>query len=126
MAIDKDIGSRDDIEHFLRAFYERVKSDPVIGMIFTDVAKIDWEHHIPVITDFWETILLDNPVYKKNAMEVHYALNRKYPLTKEHFDTWLTLFITTLDSMFCGEKAALATQRARSIAGMMQHKIAQQ
>jgi len=68
----KDIETRADIEALIISFYEKVKQDATIGFIFTDVVKIDWAHHIPVIVDFWESILLDNPVYKKNAMEVHY------------------------------------------------------
>ena len=60
-----DITNRTDIEKLIILFYEKVKKDTVIGFIFTDVVPINWEHHIPLIVDFWETILLDNPVYKK-------------------------------------------------------------
>ena len=118
-----DISSRADIEILIRSFYEKVKTDPVIGYIFTEVVKMDWEHHIPVIVDFWETILLDNPVYKKNAMEVHYALNRKEPLLPQHFERWISLFTTTVDESFQGKIADLAKTRARSIGGLMQHKM---
>jgi hemoglobin len=75
MDTKKDITSRADIEQLVTTFYEQVKKDDTIGFIFTDVAKINWDHHIPLIVDFWESILLDNPVYTKNAMEVHYVLN---------------------------------------------------
>lgn len=123
MDIKKDIHSRNDIDNFIRLFYERVKADKTIGIIFNEIVAINWEKHIPLITDFWETILLDNPVYNHNAMDVHYALNRIYPLRKEHFDAWLNLFNTTLDEMYSGEKASLAKQRALSIALLMQHKM---
>ena len=82
MDIKKDITTRADIEKLIVQFYEAVKKDPTIGFIFTDAIPINWEHHIPLIVDFWETILLDNMVYKKNAMEVHYDLNKKIPLKK--------------------------------------------
>jgi len=123
MDIKKDIETRMDIELFLRAFYEKVKKDETIGIIFTEIVPMNWEHHIPVITDFWETILLDNPVYKKNAMEVHYTLNRIFPLQKKHFEAWLMLFNNTLDEMHQGDKTELAKKRALSIAMLMEHKM---
>jgi len=85
---------------------------------------VDWDHHIPIITDFWETILLDNPVYKNNAMAVHYALSRKVALQEEHFNRWLQLFSETMDELYKGKTAELAKTRAKSIAGLMQHKMA--
>jgi len=118
-----DISSRADIEKMVLQFYERVKADEMIGFIFTKVVHMNWETHIPVIVDFWETILLDNPVYTKNAMEVHYDLNKKIPLQKEHFNSWLHLFTTTVDELFEGKIATLAKTRAKSIAGVMLFKM---
>lgn len=123
MDIKRDIEARADIECFIRAFYEKAIADPVIGKIFTEVFPLNWAHHIPLITDFWETILLDNPVYKKNAMQVHYEMNNKFPFKQEHFDAWLHLFSETIDAMFEGEKAALAKKRALGIAQLMQLKM---
>ena len=123
MTIKRDIETRLDIELFLRAFYEKVKTDETIGIVFTKIVAINWEHHIPVITDFWETILLDNPVYNKNAMEVHYKLNRIFPLQKKHFNAWLTIFNKTLDEMFDGEKVILAKKRALAIALLMENNM---
>lgn len=118
-----DITTRQDIETLLVRFYSKVKVDATIGFFFTEVVKLDWDHHIPVITDFWETILLDNPVYQKNAMQVHYDLHQKSPLKKEHFDRWIQLFTETIDELFEGKKAELAKTRAKSIASLMQFKM---
>ena len=123
MDIKNDIETRADIEKLIIQFYEKVMINPVIGFIFTDVVKIDLEHHIPIIVDFWETILLDNPVYKKNAMEIHYDLNKKIPLRKEYFNEWLLLFCTTVDKLFVGKIATLAKTRAKSIASIMEFKM---
>lgn len=84
---------------------------------------MDWEHHIPIITDFWETILLDNPVYTNNAMEVHYHLNKQFPIKKEHFDAWLHIFNNTLEAMYKGPVTELAKKRAAGIAAVMQFKM---
>jgi len=118
-----DIESRADIEKLVIHFYEKVKQDKTIGFIFNDVVPMDWPHHIPVIVDFWETILLDNPVYKKNTMEVHYDLNKKIQLKKEHFESWLHLFNSTVDELFEGKIAMLAKTRAKSIAEVMLFKM---
>ena len=118
-----DISSRADIEKMVLQFYEAVKADKTIGFIFTDVVHMNWEKHIPVIVDFWETILLDNPVYTKNSMEVHYDKNKKLPLLNEHFISWVHLFTTTVDDLFEGKIAALAKTRAKSIAAVMLFKM---
>ena len=119
----KDISNRKDIETLIQLFYEKVMLDPVIGFIFTEVVSIHWEHHIPLIVDFWESILLDNPVYKKNAMEMHYDLNKKMPLEKIHFDRWLFLFNDVIDELHEGKIATMAKTRAQSIAAVMQFKM---
>ncbi len=123
MAIKPDIATREDILTFVIEFYDLVKTDPIIGRIFTDIIKIDWDHHIPLITDFWETILLDNPVYRKNAMEKHFDINRIVPLTPAHFDAWLSSFNATIDQLFEGPVANKAKTRARAIAEIMQLKM---
>jgi hemoglobin len=119
----KDIETRADIERLIIAFYSRVKVDDTIGFIFNEVVKMNWEEHIPVIVDFWESILLDNPVYKKNAMEVHYHLNRLVPLQAAHFNRWLSLFNTAVDELYTGRVALLAKKRGKSIADVMLFKM---
>ncbi len=118
-----DIQNRADIEKFIIKFYKDVLQDPTIGIIFTKIFPLNIEHHIPVITDFWETILLDKHVYKNNAMQVHYDLNKTFPLKKIHFDAWLNLFNKTLNELFEGEKVDLAKKRALGIAQLMQLKM---
>ncbi len=120
----KYIEERKDIELLVDSFYKKVLKDEVIGYIFTEVVKLDWEHHIPTMYDFWETTLLHKTSYKGNPMKVHLDLNKKERLRKEHFERWVQLFSETLNEHFYGEKAELAKTRALSIATMMQVKIA--
>lgn len=119
----KDIESREDICLLIDKFYELVKKDEVIGYLFNDIARVDWDHHLPVMYDFWETVLLDAGKYSRNAMEPHFRLNEKVRLTSVHFDRWLALFFSTLDECFEGKKVELARTRARSIAGIMLLKM---
>src|SRR5688572_25660178 len=118
-----DISSRKDIELLMKNFYDKVKKDNTIGPIFNDIARVNWEHHIPIICDFWETLLLDAASYRKNVMEVHFILNRKMPLEEKHFKVWLQLFSETVDELFTGNKATMAKTKAKSIAALMQFKI---
>ena len=121
-----DIQSREDIEIMINSFYNKVKKDDTIGFIFNDIAKVNWEQHLPVIYDFWETLLLDATSYSKNAMEVHYTLNRKVPLKEIHFQRWLQLFSATVDELYSGKIATMAKTKAKSIASLMQFKIKQE
>ena len=121
----KHIEDREDIEFLMNSFYNKVRRDEVIGYIFNDIAKVDWDHHIPIICDFWENILFQTNVYKGNPMVTHMRLHTLTPLTKSHFERWQKLFIETVDEHFEGEMAELAKQRAISIATMMQIKIIQ-
>ena len=123
--IKTDITTREDIELLMNTFYNRLLADENINYIFTDVAKIDMKTHIPIIVDFWESVLLHKNIYHNNTMKIHMDLNEKVPLTKIHFDTWLKHFTNTVDEFFEGNIALLAKQRAKSVATVMQIKIAQ-
>ena len=123
--VKKDITTREDIELLMHTFYNRLLSDKNINYIFTDVAKINIKTHIPIIADFWESVLLHKNIYHNNTMKIHMDLNKKAPLTKIHFDTWLKHFNNTVDEFFEGNIALLAKQRATSIATVMQIKIVQ-
>lgn len=120
-----DITTREDIELLMNIFYEKLLADEAISYIFTDVAKLDIKTHIPVIADFWETVLLNKNVYHNNTMKIHLDLNDKTPLTKTHFNIWLKHFTTTVDELYEGEIALRAKQRAQSVATVMQIKMLQ-
>ena len=121
----KDVKTREDIELLVNTFYDKVKVDPVIGHIFTDVFKVNWQKHLPVMYDFWENTLFFTGSYTGNPMESHRRLHNVFPLNEEHFKRWVALFLSTVDELFEGEKALLAKQRALSIATVMKIKILQ-
>src|SRR5438105_3308094 len=110
----KDISTREDINHLMEVFYDRLLKDDSINYIFTDVAKLDIKTHITVITDFWESILFNKNVYRNNPMKIHLELDEKSPLLKHHFDTWLKYFTSVADELFEGSTTELAKQRAVS------------
>jgi hemoglobin len=118
-----DINARKDIELLITSFYEKVKKDAVIGFIFNDIMKLNWDEHLPIMFDFWETILLNENKYTRNAMGVHFEVNRKIKLEEKHFDRWLALFTSTVDELFAGANADIAKKRGKSIASVMLFKM---
>ncbi|QDW23771.1 group III truncated hemoglobin [Pedobacter sp. KBS0701] len=119
----KDIHNREDIILLVNTFYGMVQENNKIGPIFTEVAKVDWSHHLPKMYDFWESILFGKAIYKGNPMLVHFALNNKSPLQTAEFETWKTIFFHTVDDLFEGENAELIKQKSQSIADLMHFKI---
>ena len=119
----KDIETRADIELLLKEFYTKLLQDETINYIFLDVAKIDLEHHLPILADFWEQIMFHTGSYRTNTMQAHIDLNQKEKLTEEHFNTWLDHFYTTTDNLFAGSNAEKAKTRALTIATVMKLKL---
>jgi hemoglobin len=122
--VNQDLRNRDDVEELVVAFYETAFRDPVIGPIFTDVAHMDLAEHLPVMCDFWETVLFRTGSYRRNALQVHVALNARHPLTDAHFARWLRLWDATVDERFAGPAAQRAKLQASRIAESMQRRLA--
>lgn len=118
-----DITSRKDIELLVDTFYEKVRSNPELRYIFEDVAKINWETHLPRMYSFWGSILLGEYSYSGNPMQKHIALSKLTAITNTEFSMWLRLFTETVDKLFTGEKATEAKVRAENIARLMMHNI---
>ncbi|MGA2929638.1 MAG: group III truncated hemoglobin [Solirubrobacteraceae bacterium] len=118
-----DIDTRADCERLVREFYGRALSDPVIGWIFVDVAKLDLEAHVPKIASFWETILLGARSYSGGAFAPHAALHARVPLRAGHFERWLWLWRKTVDDLFEGPRAELAKSHAQRVAHAFQARL---
>ena len=100
-------------------FYEKLLADDSINYLFTDIAKIKLDQHLPVLVDFWDSILFQSDTYQKNAMQPHFDLHQKSPLQPKHFETWHRYFNETVDELFEGEKAL-------SISTILKIKLVQQ
>jgi hemoglobin len=118
-----DIETRADVERLVRAFYGRALSDTMIGYLFTDVAKLDLEAHVPEITDFWETILLGAHSYSGGAFAPHASLHHRSPLRGGHFQRWLQLWQGTVDELYAGPRAELAKSHAQRVARAFHRRL---
>ncbi len=119
----RDIENRADIEILVNHFYEKIKTDPIIGYIFTDIAHVNWEKHLPLMYDFWENAIFYTGTYTGNPMQLHKHLHRVVNLKTKHFEQWNKLFISSVNELFEGDNANLIKQRAISISTVMQIKI---
>lgn len=123
--MNKDLENRDDLIVLVTSFYKKLLADDSINYLFTDIAKINLEHHLPVLVDFWDSILFQSNTYQKNAMQPHIVLHQKSPLEKHHFETWLGYFKSSVDELFSGDNAFMIKERATSISTVMQIKMIQ-
>lgn len=121
-----DITSQNDIKLLVDTFYNKVKSNEVIGYIFNEVAKVDWQLHLPKMYSFWSSIILGEQTYEGNPMLAHIKLSKLTPLTEKEFSEWLLLFNGTVDELFKGPNAIEAKARAGNIARLMLFKVQNQ
>ena len=118
-----DIKNEKDIEVLVNAFYDEVKKDEVIGYIFHDVIGEDWSHHMPIMYSFWGMVLLGKSGYTGNPVKKHVTVDRAVPLHQAHYERWLQLWNTTVDSLFAGEKADEAKKRAAIMMQLISMKV---
>jgi hemoglobin len=119
----QDIETSSDVHKLVDTFYDQVLQDEVIGHFFNEVIDLDLKAHMPIMYQFWESLLFGTHEYKGNPMSKHIALHQKSKMTQAHFDRWLSLWKDTIDSNFSGPKAEEAIQRASHIAALMSHKV---
>jgi hemoglobin len=121
--LKKDIASRKDIEVIVNEFYAKVRKDKLLGPIFNDIFKLNWEKHLETMYNFWDNILFYTGSYQGNPMNLHTHISEMTAIKKSHFKRWDKLFEETVDEFYEGEKASLIKKRAANIAKIMQDNI---
>jgi len=107
-----DISTEADVRVLVDEFYGAIRADALLNPIFSDVAQVDWAHHLPKMYQFWNQIVLGIPGYAGAPFVPHTVL----PVQREHFVRWLELFHRTVDAHFSGPGAQRAKDAAASIA----------
>lgn len=118
-----DITTRQDIENLVNKFYNKVKEDDVIGFFFTDIAKTNWDTHLPKMYNFWQALLFANIKFEGNPMGAHFPINAQSPMEEHHFNHWIKIWTETVDELFKGKIAEDAKTKATNIAKMMSFKM---
>jgi hemoglobin len=107
------------IERLVHAFYDKVRSDPLLAPVFA--ARIaDWEPHLAQMCAFWSSVALMTGRYHGTPMVKHMPL----PVDADHFDRWLALFEQTATEICPPPAAAHFAERSRRIAASLELGIA--
>lgn len=118
-----DLAGRADVEALLWRFYDRALTDPVLAGPFTELREAGLASHIPVMCDFWETVLFRAGLYQGSALIVHRAIHARHRLSAAHFVRWLTLWHSTVDEMYRGPHADRAKIQGWRIAKAMHRRL---
>tara|TARA_R110000868_G_scaffold44708_2_gene149029 strand:- start:5108 stop:5497 length:390 start_codon:yes stop_codon:yes gene_type:complete len=122
--LQKELEKREDVSLLVHTFYTKVRADKVLSPIFNGIIT-DWESHLELLTDFWETQLFLKRKYHGNPIKAHNEVDDKMNqgITPEHFGLWLNLWFATIDELFIGDTAFIAKNRARQMNTMLFMKI---
>ncbi len=119
MISKKDISSLPDIQILVDTFYERIRTNELLGPIFNGILTDRWPAHLEKMYRFWQTVLLEEHTYTGSPFVPH----AKLLIDQLHFDTWLTIWDGTINDLFEGAKAKEAKWRGDKMAEMFLYKI---
>lgn len=119
----QDIQDRSDVILLVDRFYQEALIDTILEPIFSKIVGDKIAVHMPVMYNFWSSILLREQTYTGNVMLKHIAIHKTIALETEHFDQWIALWEKTVDSLFKGPIANEAKKRANLMKELMLFKI---
>ena len=115
--------TQEHIEKLVTHFYNRIQEDALLGPIFNDIAQVDWIHHIPLLCQFWNSIMLKTNEYKGSAYAKHLMLAKKADIKEIHFTHWLVLFQEEARKHLPAQSAEEIIKRAALIAESLKYGI---
>jgi hemoglobin len=107
----------------VNAFYDRVRTDDLLGFIFDRIAGTDWSGHLPKMYAFWETVLFRSGGYTGNPLAAHARLVPLTTMGRAQFDRWLEVFKSTVDHHFAGPNAEHIKNCAADMANVIYSRI---
>src|SRR5690625_4780260 len=107
-----DIRADQYVTRVVHTFDGYVQKNERLNYIFGEVADVDWNHHLPNMVDFWSNLLFQTGRYKGRPFRQHLPL----PIQREDFSTWLSVFHSTVDELFEGERAMFTLENSMKIA----------
>lgn len=119
----RDLATRADVEALLVRFYTEAFRDELLAEPFAELASRGLHEHLPVMCDFWETVLFRAGLYRRNTLNAHRHLHEQTTLDATHFARWLHLWTSTVDQMYRGPIADHAKVQAARIAVAMHRRL---
>ena len=120
-----DLKNREDIIRLVDAFYERIRRDDKLGPIFNEIARVDWNTHLPRMYDFWDSVIFRAGTFRGNPLVAHAKLVPMADMGRATFDRWLMVFRETVFELFEGTQASLIVRSAEDMANVLHSKINQ-
>ncbi|WP_345953911.1 group III truncated hemoglobin [Mucilaginibacter sp. PAMB04168] len=114
-----DIKDLESIKLLVDRFYASVRNDELLGPVFADVIKDDWQPHLDKMYAFWNAALFCVAGFRGNPFARHAPLS----IQPQHFDRWLQVFNQTVNDNFEGPMADDAKKRAELMSIMFQAKL---
>ncbi len=120
----KDIENRLDVKILVIQFYEKIRSDKLLGPIFNATIK-NWPEHLKHLTDFWETQLFFVAKFKGNPLKKHVEVDNQtnHTIRANNFGKCLNYWFETIDFLFEGGRVQEAKNRARKMGSHLYLKL---
>ena len=115
----KDITTTEDVRLLVDAFYEKIRNNQALSLVFNPVMKGRWPAHIEKMHRFWQTVLLSEQPFHGRPFPPH----AHQTVQQKHFSSWLNIWHETIDSLFAGEKAEEAKWRGDKMAAIFFSRI---
>ncbi len=115
----KEVENREDLALIVRTFYNKIKTNEVLGPIFLRaIPEGNWESHLDKITEFWNSALFGSMTYRGNPAITHANLDKSnnHEISQDHFKIWLDNWLLVIDESWTGSKAEEMKMRARKMA----------
>ena len=114
----KEIKNREDVSTLVHSFYDKIRSDELLGPIFNHhIATNEWPIHLEKLTDFWEGNLFGIAKFKGRPGQKHIMVDQEqdHTISAQHFEQWLALWFRTVDELYTGTLAEYAKKAALNI-----------
>ncbi|CAA6815014.1 MAG: Unknown protein [uncultured Sulfurovum sp.] len=90
------------IKRMVKAFYEKIIKDPLVGPFFTDRFGADtesavWKEHLELLSNYWAMLMLGDNKYTGRPMRPHFDMPG---ISRKAFEQWLFLFHETIDEIY--------------------------
>ena len=117
--------NEENIEILVRKFYTKVLEDPLLAPFFIDklgsnIHNEKWEEHLLLLTEFWKFVALGYDNYQGNPLQPHLLIEN---INKRAFSSWLTLFHTTVDTLYTASISEYFRLKSTTIAENFMRKL---
>lgn len=110
-----DLDTPGNIDTFVALFYEKIVEDEKLSPIFLNHANFSIATHLPVVSLYWQKMLLGTKDYTNNTMKIHRDIQASQPFQEVHYERWLYHFNNTLTEKFNGVYCDRALSIAKNV-----------